>query len=565
VAFPSAWLPQSVLSLRRYDRATFLADLLAGVTVGLVALPLAMAFAISSGVPPQAGLACAVVAGFTISALGGTRLGIGGPTGAFVVVVSGIVAQHGFDGLLLCTFMAGIILVVLGATGLGTAVDYLPRPVLVGFTNGIAVLIASTQVRDFLGLRLAHPSGLFLPRLVENVRGLPTWTPAAAGLGVAALVVVLFFNRFVRRVPGVVAALVLGTAAAWALGLPVETVGSRFGDLPAGLPRLEPLAFRPDLIHPLLGPALTVALLGAVESLMSASVADRMAGGKHNPNVELVAQGAGNLLSPLFGGLPATGAIARTAINIRAGGRTPVAGMIHALTLLGVLVFAAPLARHVPLAVLAAILLVVAWNMGEWAEIPELLRLSRADVAVWLVTFGLTVFADLTVAVQAGMILAGLLFIRRIAETTTISEITTLEIERDRVHVLQDKVIPDYVAVFRIHGPFLFGASEKIEEILDRVDRLPPIVILRLRNMTAIDTTGLRALDDLSERLHATGRTLIMCGARPQPARLIRRAGIVERVGPRNVCDHVREALDRAREIHEQGRTAEGWSPEPGR
>ena len=557
----SRWLPASVLALRRYDRQTFFADLLAGITVGLVALPLAMAFAISSGVPPQAGLACAVVAGFTISALGGTRLGIGGPTGAFVVVVSGIVAQHGFDGLLLCTFMAGIILVVLGATGLGTAVDYLPRPVLVGFTNGIAVLIASTQLRDFLGLRVAQPSGVFLPRLIENLRALPTWTPAAAAVGVASLGVVLLFNRFVRRVPGMVAALVLGTAAAWALGLPVDSVGTRFGDLPAGLSPPSPLAFRPDLIHPLLAPALTVALLGAVESLMSASVADRMAGGKHNPNVELMAQGVANLLSPLFRGLPATGAIARTATNIRAGGRTPVAGMIHALTLLGVMAFAAPLARHVPLAVLAAILLVVAWNMGEWAEIPELLRLSKADVAVWLVTFALTVFADLTVAVQAGMILAGLLFIRRIAETTTISEITTLEIERDRVHVLQDKVIPDYAAVFRIHGPFLFGASEKIEEILDRVDRLPPIVILRLRNMTAIDTTGLRALDDLGERLHATGRTLILCGARPQPARLIRRAGIVERVGPRNVCGSVQEALDRAREVHERGRADDDWSP----
>jgi len=559
----SAWLPQSVLSLRHYDRQTFLADLLAGVTVGLVALPLAMAFAISSGVPPQAGLACAVVAGFSISALGGTRLGIGGPTGAFVVVVSGIVAQHGFDGLLMCTFMAGLILVVMGATGLGTAVDYLPRPVLVGFTNGIAVLIASSQIRDFFGLRIVHPSGVFLPRLLENVRALPTLSPAATALGAAALVVVVVFNRFVRRVPGVVAALLLGTAAAWVLGLAVETVGTRFGDLPAGLPRPTWLAFRPDLIHPLLAPALTVALLGAVESLMSASVADRMTGGKHNPNVELVAQGIANLVSPLLRGLPATGAIARTATNIRAGGRTPVAGMIHALTLLGVLVFAAPLARHVPLAVLAAILLVVAWNMGEWREIPELLRLSKADVAVWLVTFGLTVFADLTVAVEAGMILAGLLFIRRIAETTTISEITGLEIERDRVHVLQGRVIPDYAAVFRIHGPFLFGASEKIEEILDRIDRLPPIVILRLRNMTAIDTTGLRALDDLSGRLHATGRTLIMCGARPQPARLIRRAGIAGRVGPRNVCAHVQEALDRAREIHEQGPAAAGWSPSP--
>ena len=548
---PAAWLPQSVSALRGYDRRTFGADLLAGVTVGLVALPLAMAFAISSGMPPQAGLACAVIAGFLTSALGGTRLAIGGPTGAFVVVVSGIVATHGVRGLLLCTFMAGVMLVLLGTTGLGTAVDYIPRPVLVGFTNGIAVLIASTQVRDLFGLAVPQPAGEFLPRLFQNVAALPTLSPAAAATGIAALVVIVAFHRWMRRVPGTVVALVAGTAAVWAIGIDLPTVGSRFGDVPAGLPRPVPLPFGADLVHRLLAPAVTVAMLGAIESLMSASVADRMAGGKHNPNVELVAQGIANMASPWFGGLPATGAIARTATNIRSGGRTPVAGMIHALTVLAVLVFAAPLARLVPLAVLAAILMVVAWHMGEWREIPELLRLSKADVAVWLVTFGLTVFADLNVAVMAGMILAGLLFIRRIAETTTVTEVTGLEIERDRVHVLHDKVLPPYATVFRIHGPFLFGASEKTEEILDRLDRLPPVVILRLRNMTAIDTTGLRALEGLAERVLESGRSLILCGARPQPARLIRRAGIAERIGPRNVCANVQEALDRAREIHE--------------
>ena len=540
------WTPKSILLLRDYSGATFIADLIAGVTVGLVALPLAMAFAISSGMPPQAGLYCAVITGFAISAFGGSRFQVGGPTGAFVVVVSGIVATYGIEGLFMCTMMAGVILIILGATGMGAAVSYIPRPVIVGFTNGIAVLIASTQIRDFFGVPLAAVPGAFWPRVVALAEHAQSFSPATTALAIAALVSIVGWNRFVRRIPGYIVVLLAGTAIVAALKLPVETIGSRFGGIPTGWPPVVIPKFRVHLIPTLAAPALTIALLGALESLMSAVVADRMGGDRHNPNVELIAQGIANVVSPLFGGLPATGAMARTATNIRSGARTPVAGMLHALTLLAVLLVAAPLVRLVPLAVLASILLVVAYNMGEWAEIPELLKLTKMDISVWLVTFALTVFADLTIAVEVGMILAMFLFIRKVSLTTTVSRVTPDYVESGRLHSLQDKEIPDYVSVFRIHGPFLFGASDKIREILDQIDTLAPIVILRLRNMTAIDATGLRALEDLADALHGADRTLILCGAPRQPAALMRQAEFHEHVGPENICLNIEAALRRA-------------------
>ena len=544
------WLPKSILALRAYDRVTFRHDLIAGVTVGLVALPLAMAFAIASGLTPQAGIYCAIVTGFIISALGGSKVQIGGPTGAFVVVVSGIVAQHGIPGLFVCTMMAGVILVILGATGTGTAVRFIPRPVVIGFTNGIAVLIASTQIRDFFGLRMAENPGEFVARIAAIGRHLDTVTPTALALAVLTLLLVLATNRFIKGIPGTVMGLVVGTSVAWIAQLPVETVASRFGGVPAGLPDFHLPAFRPSLMLPLLSPALTVAMLGAIESLMSAVVADRMSGDRHNPNVELVAQGIANIVSPMFGGLPATGAIARTATNVRSGARTPVAGMIHALTLLVMLLFGARLAGHVPMAVLAAILCVVAANMGEWHEIPLLLRQTKTDIAVWITTFALTVFADLTVAVEVGMILAALLYIRRVSSTTTVDQVTPEYLAEGRVHVLQDKPIPDYVTILRIHGPFLFGTTDKLEGIADTIDELTPIVIFRLRNMTAIDATGLRALEDLTLKLKSSGRAAIFCGAREQPRAVMEQAGFVELAGAENVCPNVDAALARAREVY---------------
>jgi SulP family sulfate permease len=544
------WTPKSVQCLRDYDTRTLGKDVLAGITVGFVALPLAMAFAIASGLPPASGIACAIVTGFLISALGGSRCQIGGPTGAFVVVIAGVVQRHGIDGLFTCTMMAGVMLIALGVARLGSAVRFIPRPVVIGFTNGIAVLIASTQIKDFLGLTTPGAPGEFVARMKVLWSALPTLAPVTATLGVVTLAVLFVVRRVTDRVPPAVVALVGGTLAAWAFGLPVETIGSRFGGIPTGLPALHVPSLRPELLPGLVPEAVTIALLGAIESLLSAVVADRMSGDRHEPNVELVAQGIANVVSPLFGGLPATGAIARTATNIRSGARTPVAGMVHALTLLAIVLFAAPLASYVPLTVLAAILFLVAFNMGEWHEIPELLRLTRTDVVVWLVTFCLTVFADLTVAVEVGIVMAALLFIRRVADTTTVERVTPEYVESGRAHILQDKDIPPYVAIFRIHGPFLFGATDKLETVTADVARLPEIVVLRLRNMTALDATGMRAIGDLAAKLRASGRHLVLCGARRQPAEVLRRGGLGDLVGADNVQPHVHAALERARELH---------------
>lgn len=544
------WLPKSIECLRDYDRKKFAADLIAGVTVGLVALPLAMAFAISSGLPPQAGIYCAVVTGFLISALGGSKMQIGGPTGAFVVVVAGIVAKYGIEGLFVCTLMAGLILILLGVTGMGTAVRFIPRPVVVGFTNGIAMLIASTQVKDFFGLRIEHVPSEFIARMESIATYFHTISFEATALGVGSVTIILFCTRYLKRIPGYILALFLGTAMAALLQLPVETIGSKFGGIPSGLPQFHVPRLRIDLILTLLSPALTIAMLGAIESLMSAVVSDRMSGDQHKPNVELIAQGIANVFSPMFGGLPATGAIARTATNIRAGAVTPVSGMIHAITLLAVLIFAAPLAKFVPMPVLAGILFIVAWNMGEWKEIPELLKLSKADIAVWFVTFLLTVVADLTLAVEAGMILAALMFIRKVATTTTVTEVTRDYIRESRVHILQDKNIPDYVSIFRIHGPFLFGATEKLREISNRIGELPETVVLRLRNMPAIDATGMQALEELADQLHKSGRNLLLCGAREQPLQLMHQAEFSAHVGAENICPSVTDAMERAVELH---------------
>ena len=545
-----AWLPKSVILLRDYNRHKFVSDLIAGVTVGLVALPLAMAFAIASGVSPQAGLYCAIVTGFLISALGGSKTQVGGPTGAFVVVIAGIIAKYGIDGLFMCTMMAGVLLVLLGVTGMGTAVKYFPRPVVMGFTNGIAILIASTQIRDFFGLRMDHIPGDFFHRMKAYGEAWNTISIPATVLAVVSVAVMVFCLRYAKRIPGAILVTFGATAIVTLAHLPVETIGTRFGGIPSGLPAFVVPRFHYELFRQLLSSAFTVAMLGAIESLMSAVVSDRMSNDKHNPNVELIGQGVANLISPLFGGLPATGAIARTATNVRAGAKTPVAGMIHALTLLAIVLFAAPLVKNVPLAALAAILLIVAYNMGEWQEIPEILKLSKADITVWLLTMTLTVVTDLTFAVEVGMLLAALTFIRKVSRTTTVTRVTPDYVEDSRVHVLQGKDIPDYATVFRIHGPFLFGATDKFADILSSIDSLPPIVILRLRNMTAIDATGLAAIRDLADALHDSGRSLLLCGAREQPAALMKQAELERHVGVENICGSISEVLERAAEVY---------------
>ena len=551
-----AFQPKLVSLLKTYSRKDFGHDLVAGITVALVALPLAMAFGIASGVTPQAGLYTAIVGRLIVALLGGSRVQIAGPTGAFVVIVAGIVAKHGTDGLAVVTMMAGALLVVLGITGLGNAVRFIPRPVVVGFTNGIAVLIASTQIKDLLGLKMTGNPGEFFARMHALAAHLGTADAASAVLAAVTIAIVVGLQTFVPRIPGAIVALAVTAGAVALFGLHVDTLGTRFGGIPAGLPHVGMPQFRPDLIVPLLPSALTVAVLAAVESLLSAVVADGLVGDRHNSNAELFAQGAANVLVPLVGGIPVTGAIARTGTNVRSGARTPVAGIVHSLALLAIVLVFAPLGKTIPLASLAAVLCVVAYRIGEWREIPAILRLDKTAAAVWLVTFALTVAADLTVAVEVGMMLAALLYIYRVSQTTTVSVVTPEYIDEGRAHVLQDKEVPPYVTILRIHGPFLFGTTEKLIEETSDLSAYAPIVILRLRNMTAVDATGLHAIESLCERLASSGRTLLVCGARLQPAQLIARTHLVELVGAENILPNVTAALERARAIREQGLAA---------
>jgi len=552
-SFVSNWLPKSIECLKNYRRSDIVADITSGITVGLVALPLAMAFGISSGVTPQAGIYTAIIAGFLISALGGSKTQIGGPTGAFVVVIAAIIAKHGLSGLLMVTMMAGAILVFLGLTGLGNAVKFIPRPVIIGFTNGIAVLIASTQIKDFLGLRVdAKVPSEFLERMKFLAENLNSADILSFAIALGSLAVILLFPRITKRIPGSIVALLGATACVGLLGIPVETIGSKFGGIPTGLPEFQMPAFRMDLIIPLLPSALTVALLAAIESLLSAVVADSMSNDRHNSNVELVAQGVANLTVPLFGGIPVTGAIARTATNIRSGARSPFSGMIHALTLLAIILFAAPLARFIPLATLAAVLFVVAYNMGEWKEIPMILRLNRKEISVWLITFVLTVVADLTIAVEVGMVLAALLYIHQVSRTTVVAPLTSEAIEKAKAHIVQDLNIPSYISMFHVQGPLLFGAAEKLNTLAHSIDDLQPVVVLRMRYMTAIDATGLYAIEQFYEKLHESGRTLLLCGLRGQPKRFIITSKLPRIIGARNVLPNIHSALHRAAVVHDR-------------
>jgi SulP family sulfate permease len=544
-------LPKSIQALRAYTRQMFFHDLLAGITVGLVALPLAMAFGIASGVTPQAGLYTAVVAGFLISALGGSRTQIGGPTGAFVVIVAGIVARFGMSGLAMVTIMAGIILLLMGLTGLGAAVRFIPHMVVIGFTNGIAILIASTQIKDFFGLRTPAVPSEFFPRMQLLTAHFASFNPYALALGLGTLAILVLLPRLTRRVPASIVAVLACTAVAFFFHLPVETIGSKFGGIPRGLPPFALPSLHAEHIQPLIPVAFTVAMLAALESMLSAVVADGMTGDRHNSNVELVAQGIANIVSPLFGGIPATGAIARTATNIRAGARSPVSGIIHALTLLGILLVAAPLASYIPLTTLAAVLFVVAYNMGEWHEIGAILRLDFTAISVWVVTFALTVFADLTVAVGVGLGLAALLYIYRVADTTTVSPVTDEYIRDGLPHVLQGRIVPPYATLLRIHGPFLWGTTEKLVEATANLDAFQSVVILRLRNMTAIDATGIHAIETFARRLHDSGRTLILCGAMEQPSKLLSGTRFLDSLGRENIMPNVQAALDRAKEVYE--------------
>jgi SulP family sulfate permease len=546
-------VPKLVTTLKGYTREQATADLTAGVIVGIVALPLAIAFAIASGVTPDRGLYTAIIAGFLISALGGSRVQIGGPTGAFVVIVYGIVQKFGIDGLIVATLMAGVFLVVLGAVKLGSVIKFIPHPVVLGFTSGIAVIIFSSQVKDFLGLRMGNVPADFLAKwgaFAEHARSINLY---ALGVSAAGLALIVVWPRINRRIPGPFVALVLATAVVQVFHLPVETIGSRFGGISASLPHPVVPHVTVAQLRLLVGPAFTIAMLGAVESLLSAVVADGMIGGHHRSNMELVAQGVANLVTPLFGGIPATGAIARTATNVKNGGRTPVAGMVHAVTLLFITLFFGRWAALIPLAALAAILVVVAYHMSEWRAFRSELTAPKSDVIVLIITFTLTVLVDLTVAIEAGMVMAVFLFMRRMAEVTNVTALTR-ELEDDADPYESDpngvrrRVVPSGVEVYEVNGPFFFGAAETFKDTLRQVARTPKVLIIRMRNVPAIDSTGLHVLKDVVHRTRGDGTLVLLSDVHTQPLVALGRSAVLDEIGEENLFGNIDDALNRARE-----------------
>ena len=544
-------VPKLLTTMKSYDRQQLTADLTAGVIVGIVALPLAIAFAIASGVTPDRGLYTAIVAGFLISALGGSRVQIGGPTGAFVVIVYGIVQQHGVDGLLVATIMAGLILIGLGVTKLGNAIKFIPHPVVIGFTSGIALIIFSSQVKDLFGLDMADPPAEFFEKWRAFFQHASSWNVEATLVAGASLLIIVLWPKVNRRVPGPFVALIVVTVAVQLLDLNVETIGSRFGAISSGFPR--PHVPRVDLgmLRELVGPAFTIAMLAAIESLLSAVVADGMIGGKHRSNMELLAQGVANIASPLFGGIPATGAIARTATNVKNGGRTPIAGMTHAVTLLLITLFFGRWAGLIPFAVLAAILVIVAYHMSEWRSFVAEFSAPRSDLAVMLVTFALTVAVDLTVAIEVGMVLAAFLFMKRMSEVTNI-QVLTREFQdvgdsyNDEV-VLNKRLLPKGVEIYEINGPFFFGAASAFKEQVEGVLGKPKILILRMRNVPAIDSSGIHALREVVRRSRREGTRIMLSGVHSQPLLALERSGLLEEIGDDSVYANIDAAIAAAR------------------
>jgi SulP family sulfate permease len=537
-------------TLKKYSAQDLTADLIAGLTVGIVALPLAMAFAIASGVKPEAGIFTAVIAGFIISAFGGTKVCIGGPTGAFIVILYGIGVKYGLDNLAVCTVIAGVFLFVMGLARLGTMIKYIPYPVTMGFTSGIAVLIFTTQIKDFFGLKVDKVPSEFIEKMKVLGEHFSTfqWTTLALA-GASFAIIKLWPKNWQRRVPGSIVALLAGTAVVAFLQVPVETIGSKFGGIPQGLPTPHLPTLSWENVRHLFQPAMTIAILAAIESLLCAVVADGMVDDRHDSNQELMAQGIANIVSPLFGGIAATSAIARTATNVKSGARSPVAGIIHAATLLVIILIAAPLAKFIPLATLSAVLVNVALHMGEWHNFGRLPKWPKSDAAVFLAAFALTVIVDLTVAVEIGMVLAAMLFIKRSSETTQIMAVDESTETEGSHHSLVGKEVPKGVMVYRIFGAFFFGAADKLESVLKREKQEPDVLILRMRKVMAMDATGLNALEDLYERLHRKGKHLVLSGPHTHPLLVMEKAGFIDRLGRENVCPHIDAALARAREI----------------
>jgi sulfate permease, SulP family len=543
-------VPKIVTALKDYNRDKFVGDLVAGVIVGVVALPLAIAFAIASGVTPGRGLWTAIVAGFLISALGGSRVQIGGPTGAFVVIVYGIVQKYGIDGLTVATLMAGVILIGMGLAKLGTMIKFIPHPVITGFTSGIALIIFSGEIKDFLGLRMGPVPAGFLDKVQGYAANASGVNLTAVAVSVLSLAIIVVWPRINRRIPGPFVALIISTLVVVVFHLPVETIGSRFGGINASVPHPQLPHLSVAQVTGLVGPAFTIALLAAVESLLSAVVADGMIGGRHRSNMELVAQGIANIASPLFGGIPATGAIARTATNIKNGARTPVAGIVHSLTLLVITIFAGRWAGLIPMATLAAILVVVSYHMCEWRTFRSELRSPKSDVAVLMTTFLLTVLVDLTVAISVGMVLAAFLFMKRMAEVTNV-RVLTREFEADADGNDDEDSerfdIPSGVEIFEINGAFFFGAAETFKETLATISKKPKVLIIRMRDVLLLDSTGMHALRDVVHRSRREGTAVLLSDLHMQPLVALTGSTIMEEIGKDNVAATLSDAIERAR------------------
>ena len=548
-------LPKIVTALKDYNREKFLGDLTAGVIVGVVALPLAIAFAIASGVTPDRGLWTAIVAGFLISVLGGSRVQIGGPTGAFVVIVYGIVQKYGIDGLTVATLMAGVILIGMGIAKLGAMIKFIPHPVITGFTSGVALIIFSGEIKDFFGLRMGVVPADFIGKWLAYANGVTGVTPSAIAVSSLALGIILIWPRVNRRIPGPFVALIVTTLLVKMMHLPVETIATRFGGISASVPHPQIPHLSLVEVTALVGPAFTIAFLAAIESLLSAVVADGMIGGRHRSNMELIAQGVANVAAPLFGGIPATGAIARTATNVKNGGRTPVAGIIHAVTLLLITVFAGRWAGLIPMATLAAILVVVSYHMCEWRTFLAELRSPKSDVVVLLTTFLLTVLIDLTVAISVGMVLAAFLFMKRMAEVTNVRAFKQEFEEDDADRYASDengmrlRDIPPGVEVYEINGAFFFGAAETFKDTLARIAGKPKVLIIRMRDVLLLDSSGMHALKDVVHRSRKDGTAVLLSDVHMQPLVALTGSTVLEEIGPDNVFSNLDDALQRARDL----------------
>ena len=549
--------PKLLSAIHNYNKQTFMADLMAGIIVGIVALPLAIAFAIASGVSPEKGIITAIVAGFAISAFGGSRVQIGGPTGAFIVIVAGIINEFGLQGLTIATLMAGVFLIGFGLLRLGTIIKYIPYPIIVGFTSGIAVTIFTTQVKDLLGLQMAEVPGDFIEKWIAYFHSFGTIDPWSAAIGLLSVAIIAAMPMVSKKVPGSLVAIIVMTVAALLLkqyaGITsIETIGDRFS-----ISSQLPDAVMPELswerIKELVPPAMTIAVLGAIESLLSATVADGVIGDHHNSNTELVGQGIANILSPIFGGIPATGAIARTMTNINNGGRTPVAGIIHVVVLLLIFLFLMPLAQYIPMACLAGVLVVVSYGMSGWRSFRALLRNPKSDITVLVLTFLLPIIFDLTVAIEVGLLCACLLFMRRMSETTDVRAVydeidlnEDADMERGN---LEHLTIPKGVEVYEINGPYFFGAGNRFEDIMARYGNRPKVRIIRMRKVPFIDSTGLHNLENMCLMSQKEGITVVLSGVNEKVETVLRRNGFEQLLGQENICNHIDLALARARAL----------------